>query len=230
MKLRHPKRLLGAILIEAGSGVRRVAPSGSLAVASAPLLIQDCGMATKFPSWRRWALLALAAVAAWQAARFCTTQRSSTEKLINQLWVERMPSNPRDMVWHFVAIDREGRHAGALGQASRWRVQSDAFLWRQQGDQFTFVTPQNRCRSTLKARTWKCQGQAPKPFDLCLELAGNGKQFRYYSRTDWTINRGGQLEGDDQPGFGRPALQAALAGEGEETGDAAGGECAAGPQ
>jgi len=199
--------------------------------ASASHLIQNCAVAKRFPSWWRWTLLTIAAAGAWQLAHFLTAQTSSTEKLINQLWVERMPTHPRDMVWHFVAIDRDNRHVGALGQASRWRVHSDAFVWRLQGDQFAFVTPQNRCRSTFKARTWKCGAQAPKPFDLCLDLVGNGKRFRYYSRTDWAINPRSQLEGDGLPAFGAPAVQTALAAEDEHDEDAdAAHECPAGPQ
>src|ERR1700756_2964716 len=107
--------------------------------------------------------MTVAAAGAGPLARFLTARTSSTEKLINQLWVERMPTHARDMVWHFVAIDRDTRHVGAVGQASRWRVHTDAFVWRLRGDQFAFVTPQNRCRSTFTARTWNCGGQAPKP-------------------------------------------------------------------
>jgi hypothetical protein len=190
-------------------------------------------MATKPRSWRRWVLLAVAGVAAWQAARLFIARRASTQKLINQLWVERMPAHPRDMVWHFLAIDQDGRHLGAIGQASRWRVHTDGFIWRQQGDEITFVTPQNRCKSTLKARTWKCAGEAPKPFDLCLELASKDKRFRYYSRREWVIRPGGHLEGDDLPAAGAPVVQAALAASGDERGgddreaDAAG--CTVGP-
>ncbi len=86
-------------------------------------------------------------------------------------------------------------------------------------------------RGRFKARTWKCGGQAPKPFDLCLDLAGNGKRFRYYSRTDWAINPRSQLEGDGLPAVGVPAVQIALAAADEHDEDAdAAHECPAGPQ
>jgi hypothetical protein len=189
-------------------------------------------VAKSFPSWWRWALLTMAAAGVWQLAHVLTARPPSTERLINQLWVERMPAHPRDMVWHFVAIDRsrDNLHVGALGQASSWRVQSDGFVWRLKGDQFAFVTPQNRCRSTFTARTWKCGGEAPKPFDLCLDLAGDGKRFRYYSRKDWAINPRGQLKSDGLPAFAAPAVQAALAAAAEPDEDAdAAHECPAGP-
>jgi hypothetical protein len=168
-------------------------------------------MATKQrTSWRRWLLLAIAAIGAWQLVEHLTV-RSGTEKLINQLWVERMPRDAREMVWHLVALDQGGRHLGALGRSSRWRVISDGLVWRQQGDQFTFVTPQNRCRSTLKARTWKCAGEAPRPFELCLDLESGGKHYRYFSREDWAINPREQLLPHGEAAFAAAAVQTALA-------------------
>ena len=78
-----------------------------------------------------------------------------------------------------------------------------------EGDRFSIVTPQNGCRTTVKARTWKCAGEAPKPFELCLELEGGGKRYRYYSRTDWEIRPRSQLVAEAQ--FAAPMVQAALA-------------------
>jgi hypothetical protein len=154
----------------------------------------------------RWVVLATGAIAVWQVGRhFIGDQRSGPDKLINQLWVERMPANRRDMVWHFIAAEHEGHRIGALGQASMWRVHIDRFLWRQQGDRITIFTPQTGCRSTLEARTWKCAGEAPKPFELCLELTGHGKSFRYYSRDDWSVRPKDRLESD--LAFAAPALQ-----------------------
>jgi hypothetical protein len=161
--------------------------------------------------WRRWLALAIAAIAAWQVVSHWSDQRSGTDRLINQLWVERIPKNARDMVWHFVALDHRDRRIGALGRSSRWRVINDGIVWRQQGNQFTFVTPQNGCRSTLKVRTWKCAGQAPRPFELCLEFEGGGKHYRFYSRDGWVIKPRGELDADSEASFAAPALQAALA-------------------
>jgi hypothetical protein len=173
-------------------------------------------MATRSRNWLRWVALAVGAIAAWQVGSyFIDNYRSGPDKLINQLWVERMPANPRDMVWHFIAVEHEDHRIGALGQASNWRVHVDRFLWRQQGDQITIFTPQTRCRSTLKARTWKCAGDAPKPFELCLELTGGGKSFRYYSRNDWSVRPKGQLD-DDEVAFASSALQSAQPTDGDD--------------
>jgi hypothetical protein len=156
-----------------------------------------------------WLGLGLGAIAAWQLGDHFFGQRTAPEKLINQLWLERMPAGPRDMVWHILALEQNGRRVGALGRASRWRVASDGFIWSRHGDQFRFHTPQNGCRSQVKARTWKCAGKAPRPFDLCLELEGGSKKYLYYSREDWEIKPGRALPADAD--FAAPALQAALA-------------------
>ena len=47
--------------------------------------------------------------------------------------------------------------------------------------------PQNGCHMQLRARTWKCAGEAPRPFDLCLELIGEHMTARYYSRSEWIV-------------------------------------------
>jgi len=180
-------------------------------------------MAKESRRWRWWLTLAIGGIAVWQVVRYFTAHRSGTEKLLNQVWVERMPGNPRDMVWHFIALDHDGRHTGVLGRSSRWRVISDRLLWRQEGNRITLFTPQNRCRSTLEARTWKCAGEAPRPFELCLQLEGGGKRYRYYSRNDWGIRPNAPLDGDGDLAFAAPALQSALA---PSTGDESAGDSA----
>ncbi len=174
-------------------------------------------------SMRTWLILLLVALLAWQGGAYLLGQRNGPEKLVNQLWVERMPSGPRDLVWHLVALEREGRRVGALWHASRWHAVSDGFVWTREGDRFNIVTPQNGCRSTVSARSWKCAGEAPQPFDLCLELQGEGKRYRYYSRSEWGIRSGAPLAPDAQ--FAASMVQATLAlspvGEGTARGGAA---------
>jgi hypothetical protein len=161
--------------------------------------------------------LTLGAIVLWQLGGLLFPERTGPDRLVNQLWIERMPTGQRDLVWHFAAIEHEGRRFGALAHASAWRVHADRFLWKQQGDQFEFTTPQNGCHSSLKVRTWKCAGQAPKPFELCLEFVGMGKTYRYFSREDWEIRPGARLEGE--VAFASAALQAAQPLE-EAAGDA----------
>ena len=174
-------------------------------------------MALRRKRWGTWLLLGLGALVAWQvAARFTPERRP--DNLVNQIWLERWPRDARDMVGHLVAIEHDGHKVGTSGRHSRWRVTSDAFLWGQQGDRVRARFPQTGQQAAFQVRTWKCAGQAPREFELCLELKGQhgGKTqtYRFYSRKDWVIRPGG---GDQVPELPEavsaiaPAVQAALA-------------------
>jgi hypothetical protein len=132
----------------------------------------------------RWVLLGAGVVAAGVGA---VCLRAPTDRLVNQVWIERLPRNERDMIWHFVAVEKGDKRGGALGRGSRWRLAVDWFRWKRQGDRIELDTPQTRCRSTLKARVWECAGQAPRPFELCLEMTTGEHVFRYFSRKSWVI-------------------------------------------
>jgi hypothetical protein len=161
-------------------------------------------------SLRVWLVLGLGGMLLWQAGSWWTDQRSDSERLVNQVWIERVPANERDMIWHLIAIQHEDHRFGSLGRSSRWRVAADGFLWERKGDQFSFVTPQNGCRASLKTRIWKCAGEAPRPFELCLELEGHGQKYRYYSRESWVIRpRTGDEPIAEEIRFLAPALETA---------------------
>jgi len=141
----------------------------------------------------RWLLVAAGGLlAGW----WLLGARAARERFANQVWIERVPRNERDMVWHFVPVEQRGKRLGAIGRGSRWRVVVDRFVWSRRGAQFEMRTPQNSCRSTLAVRSWECAGQAPRPFELCLELTGEGKTYRYYSRKDWVVKGDGELPGE----------------------------------
>jgi hypothetical protein len=179
-------------------------------------------MSRRHGRWLRWAGVVSGSIATWQIASHFFAQRSGPDKLVNQVWLERWPKDSRDMVWHFVAVEHDQRRVGRLGRASRWRVASDGFVWRQDGARLDARFPQNDCRSTLVARTWKCAGEAPKPFELCLELKGGGRVFRYYSRTDWIIRPHGEVVADDLDWLAPSLASAPTMSDDEE---AAGGDC-----
>lgn len=158
--------------------------------------------------WMRWLLLGIGGMLLWQAAGYVIDRRSGPN-VINQVWIERMPRGERDLIAHLIAIEHDGHRVGSLGRASRWRVASDGFVWENQGDRVAARFPQNDCRLSVQVRAWKCAGQAPAPFDLCLELKGEKRVFRYYSRTDWVVQPHAQL--DQQIAWLAPSLHSALA-------------------
>ena len=50
------------------------------------------------------------------------------------------------------------------------------------------ITPQVReAKAQLNVRTWECAGEAPEPFELCLELKNKRGAVTMYSRKDWII-------------------------------------------
>lgn len=73
-------------------------------------------------------------------------------------------------------------------------------------------------------RTWKCGGEAPKPFDLCLELKGGGQVYRYFNRTGWVVRPHGGLA--KELAWLAPSVNAALAQPADEPAQAPAGASA----
>jgi hypothetical protein len=112
---------------------------------------------------------------------------ASARHLANQVWIERMPQGERDMIGHLGFVDHPRGKMGWVGRSSQWRHFAELFHWSIKGDEVSLYLPQEEVRGKLHARTWKCKGEAPRPFELCLELSANGRKMRYYSMKDWVI-------------------------------------------
>lgn len=120
---------------------------------------------------------------------------AGTRDLVNQVWIERMPDTPRDMIGHIVILDRDGQQFGIVGRGSRWRHALEAFGWRLEGSKLKLFFPQDRVRGDVNARTWKCAGEAPAPFELCVEFTNDqGRSVQFYSHPDWVVKDAGSLE------------------------------------
>jgi hypothetical protein len=81
-------------------------------------------------------------------------------------------------------------------------VRADRFLWSVDADRIDLEFPQTSDRVAVRARAWRCAEEAPKPFELCLELSRDGRALRLYSRDDWRIRPDGEaleLDGDAPP-------------------------------
>jgi hypothetical protein len=114
--------------------------------------------------------------------------------IMDRVWVERMPEGPRDMVLHFIMVDQKrARPGGALIRASMWRQLVEGFKWRMQGDLLEIGFPQEGGKARVKTKAWRCEGKAPKPFQLCLVLAHDGHKLKLYSRDDWKVRDGDEL-------------------------------------
>lgn len=140
-------------------------------------------------------LIALALVGAcsfgvWKAgqALLADDEAQGTEHAVNQVWIDHIPRDDRDMITHFVLIDHRDGQFGAIGDSSQWRHIIDVFRWQLQRDTLRLYFPQERARGEVKIRTWRCEGEAPAPFELCLELTTkNGRRVAFYSRDEWKI-------------------------------------------
>jgi hypothetical protein len=144
-------------------------------------------MAARLKLWAKVVLLLGAGFGAWKLWHRFFDEDQATRNLVNQIWIERMPKDERDLVHVGVLVQREGRRVGVVARASRWRAFQDAFVWRLDKDMLRTRFPQDDKRYSLRARTWECEGEAPRPFQLCLELARGERKLRFYSMKDWVV-------------------------------------------
>ena len=113
----------------------------------------------------------------------------TAKRLANQVWIERLPRDDRDMIHHLVLIEDGGDRFGGFGKSSQWRHFVELFRWAREEHRLTILLPQERRRLDLEVKVWNCEDEAPAPFQLCLELTTSKNQvMRYYSRHDWSID------------------------------------------
>ena len=123
---------------------------------------------------------------------------ASAEHLANQVWLERLPTDDRDMITHFLALDTRDGRFGLVGRSSTWRHVLEVFKWDRKGDRLMLFFPQERSRAAFKVRTWECKGEAPAPFELCLEFARGERSLTFYSRHEWVVEPQEFIEDRDQ--------------------------------
>lgn len=111
-----------------------------------------------------------------------------TEHAVNQLWIDHAPRDDRDIFMHMIILDHPQGQYGVIGQSSQWRHAIEVFRWELMGDKLRLYFPQERARGEVTIRTWECKGEAPAPFELCMELTNaNGRSIRLYSREEWKV-------------------------------------------
>ncbi|MCC7073023.1 MAG: hypothetical protein IT383_17000 [Deltaproteobacteria bacterium] len=108
----------------------------------------------------------------------------------NHLYIERLPRDERDMIHQIVFVDhRDIGRIGARVHASHFRVFIDNFAWSRRGDTLAMKILQTDKSYRGTFRAWSCAGQAPAPFELCLELREGDRTRKYFSRKDWIIDK-----------------------------------------
>lgn len=162
------------------------------------------------------ALVGAAAVGAWKlgaAVLGDDPDAAKAKHAVNQVWIERMPTDARDQINHFVLVRHPEGRIGAVGKSSQWRHFVELFMWGLEGEKLSVFLPQEQRKAQLRVRTWECAGEAPKPFELCLELGNDKRSVTMYSRKDWIIDPKNVSESIEEIVEGEPALAAVLDGE-----------------
>jgi hypothetical protein len=136
-------------------------------------------------------ILALAFVVLYLLYKSCLggeVASLDTDLIHNRPWVERIALNPREHV-HGMIFREEGKGASFFG--SRYQLEVSLFDWKVSGEKLSVHYLQKDERVEYRARVWACE--APRPFDLCLEMTNGGKATKLYSRTGWKIGSSDEL-------------------------------------
>ncbi|MBK6919812.1 MAG: hypothetical protein IPH07_20620 [Deltaproteobacteria bacterium] len=141
--------------------------------------------------WVAVGLLGVAGVGAWMLGQRMfggdDAVAESAKHAVNQVWIERLPTDQRDMVHHLVLVRHARGRIGAVGRSSQWRHFVELFQWGLEGEKLSVFLPQEQQKASLRVRTWECADEAPEPFELCLELGSGKRTQTLYSRKDWII-------------------------------------------
>lgn len=135
-----------------------------------------------------WGALVMMGGLAWVGASWLTDAPATPDDAVNRVWLERLPKSQRDIIGHFVMIDHEGQRYGATGRSSRWRHDVEVFKWALEEDRLVQVFPQTRTKVKSTVEAGRCE--APRPFDMCLELRSSAGTKKFFSRHDWVIEPG----------------------------------------
>jgi hypothetical protein len=143
---------------------------------------------------KRLLSLAVAGTAVWGVWSLGQTilgddpSADGTEWVVNHVWVERLPENERDMIGHLALIQHPRARIGVAGRSSQWRHFIELFKWGLERDRLSLYFPQEEMKAQVTVRTWRCAGEAPDPFEICLEISSGRRKATYYSREDWVID------------------------------------------
>lgn len=140
--------------------------------------------------YRRIILIAVVVYLLWKLFTGLLPRSNDTDgglaRVVNRPWLERIPKDPRDKV-HGLGLMQQPRQrrVGLATYGSMYRTVLDMVGWQAEGKKLTLLFLEKEAKTTFETKIWDCAGEAPKPFNLCLELKSGSKSFRMYSRSDW---------------------------------------------
>jgi len=138
----------------------------------------------------RWGRVLFAATGLVGAAWAAQWMLAASPTVDNQIWLDRLPRTDRDKVTYFMLLDKpDSEKIGGVQVASVWQRQMDLFTWSRKGSQTRLTFPQDGHVSTLSLKTYACEGQAPEPFTLCLDVkAPDGRKGTLYSNENFRLD------------------------------------------
>ena len=133
-------------------------------------------------------------LAMYEISQLCPDTASSAEtpsrrpeQLVQRPWMEKWPTDDREYVRKLLLLETPEGRFGVTGKSSLWSHHYEVFRWSLHGKTLKARFPQHHVKDEVQVRTWSCKGEAPEPFDLCLEIRRGETQRMMYSRTDWVI-------------------------------------------
>ncbi len=114
-------------------------------------------------------------------------ESTGTSYVTNQVWIDRLPEGPRDMIGHLAMVRLPQGRFGGAGRSSQWRHVVEMFQWSLEGQRLALYFPQDEVKAKLTVRTWECEDEAPAPFELCMEISNGRRSATFYSRHEWHI-------------------------------------------
>jgi hypothetical protein len=145
---------------------------------------------------RRWLPVLAVLIGVATVARLYTLHEVSADEpkwFSNRVWAERSPQNERDRVLYFVPLEVGSKRSGVIQRSSRYAFGGQVFRWSRDKSRLTLEFPQDQQKAQLTVKTWVCANEAPKGFDLCLELSDGKAKQRFYSRKTWRVPKGEDL-------------------------------------
>jgi hypothetical protein len=140
------------------------------------------------------ALGSLAATGAWWLRAGAELSADDPKLLANRVWAERSPQSERDLVLYFVPLQLGSKRSGVIQRASRYAYGGEVFAWQRDESVLVLEMSQRKQTFRIPARTWACgANEAPKGFDLCLELGAGDDKVRLFSRKGWRVPKGEDL-------------------------------------
>ena len=119
-----------------------------------------------------------------------TTGPRGDVSVFDRIWIDQLPSNPKDTGNAFVAVTKQPM--GVFQSASQYKGSYEVFSYKASGDELQVVYSQTDDQEKITARASRCK---ERDMDYCLELSGATRGVkRYRSRRGWEVDKSTPLE------------------------------------